>query len=1275
LLLYKNDELLTKDGSQAFVESNAYPWNLSLTSYTFIIGVDGTPNATYTFNSSNLAPYTPANAPLSQWVTAFNNTVPGISAVSINNLLVLYSNKGFSSEASLSISSSGTLISIGNVFSDFSAQGSDSDYSLIRGNGQIKLTQPAIEGDNFKAGTENFQGYFETDIISGGVFNLSATGNFWFITDNETTFITTTLVVGSSLSISNPATNIWRFQASNNTFDNVQVGDWAIAWDQSLSSSNRGYWRISNVSTSTIDVEKPTGVSQSVSLTNSNSFTIVRSSGLVQQAYLPSGSYALDSAVSTLNLNLIGATAEVVNANKIRVSTNTYLSNGFIALISADVNGQTIGFTSFVTKSNGVQHFAAIESGNSELGSPIFEAALVASTTNTSSPPVFTSNIAQTISPDKMLAFVRPLSLTRYSSNRFNQTGIRNYVSNTTSLTLVNKISLAPILTNDRGYITNGYDFSYEDQLNLVIDDSPATSTLILPLYREVSVGSSPAPTVNTCNFTDVDGGNLSLTQTFGGSFDFSNYRLWSRARAVLDSTGSNNTMIIRSIHYGPTGNKYRVSVQYPTTASTAISSVISVTNGTIDNILILPSNASKTLGINITSQFSVTVSGSSPYNVFLTCSGGSAPNFVTNSITAGDILTIKSGSAFSTAVEGTFLITAVSNTGLTVSNWGYNGIPANQTVTLSSPTDLVIYSLNAPTANVAISTINNGILSQNITANLGLDSDGTGTIGTSTQDSGSGSLYVTLIDGENWVKNSTLTVSPQFTLERNLSLSTTTFYTLVGEKFRLIPYTAKQTATFLSSQAISSINNIAGLKQNDQGNKIQINSQNFGTLGAVKAASGSANSVGGSIVGSASAMTNSTLLVRSTQGATDGIHADSWIKISSALPLNKNLNFDGTTVLSITNSLYCLQITSGTGSFNSAISSNISVTTRIQIDKVGNFAAYTYNTGTAPSFNAYEGAWLNVSSTSNFSTQNQGSFRVIRSTTSTIWVDNALAVEETALMNNNSDMSFYSTDSIMPGDSIVISGSLLGSENDGTYTVESVSATSLTVSALTPFTATTAPITLGSNYGNFKAIDANTTDFYKKVYTLQDVSTVTSSLCDIILYAGTASFDAKISDVYECSFKALNKLGFDTKTFFGIDSYLAYEGLIKEASKVIYGDTSNPNTYPGVKSAGAYIDIQPPLPRKITLSIGVRLRTGVSFSTIQNNIKSVAAGVINSTAIGQSISISDILGAIRGIQGIFAVSMIYPTYDSDNDVIVINAGEKPICNASTDVSVTLLGA
>lgn len=1272
LLLYKNDQLLTKDGSEALIESNPYPWNLSLTSYTFILSTDGTPAATYTFNSTTLAPYTPATAPLSRWVTAFNQLIPGITALSINNLLLISSNKGQQDSASLSIGQ-GTLVSIGNVFSTLQSTGKDSDYSLIRGTGQIKLNSPAVTGDNFKAGTENFQAYFETNSINNGIFNLSATGNFWFTLDSTATFITTTIAIGSNISVSNPATNIYRYVGPANTFSNVAVGDWAVIWDEAFSANNRGYWRVSNVTGTYIDVEKSTGTLDNITITNTNSFKIVRTASLVQQGYLPSGSYALDGAVTALNNVIIGATASVVNGNKLRISTNTYLENGFIALITADRNGQTIGFNTFLTRSNGVQHIAAIESGNSEIGSPLFGSSIIAASNNSSSPRVFNASTTQFIYPDTMLYFTRPLSVTRYSSNRFNQSGVRNLVATNTAITLVDKLDLKEIITGDKAYNINGFDFSYDDKLNVVLDNNPDTQTLILPTYREIEVAASPAPTINSFSAVDVDGGSVSLTTTFGADFDFNNYRLAGKGVAILNPSGTNNAIVIRTVPYGLAMNQWRVGIQLPLAPNTALTMYTSLTaSAFLDNIIVLPSNAAKTVNFTPTSQFSITSSGP-PYTMFVTYLGGSSPPaFVTNGVVIGDVLNIGANSSFTAANKGSFRITAVSQTALSVF-YGSTGAPVNQTLTLSSATDLQIFSLTNTTANMVITAINNGPLNTNITAALGVGENGTGIIFTSTTDD-TNNPFVTFQNGMNFIKTASLTSSPQFTTESNFSVTAFSLFNFVGERFRLIPYTAKQTATFLSSKAVSSINNIAGLKQNEQGNKIQINSQNFGTLGAVKVVSGAANAVGGSIVGSASSLTGGHLLIRSTQGASKGINSNSWIKITSALPLNKSLNFNATTSLQIVSSTYNVQVVGGTGTFNTSISNAANATTVIQVNKVNEFAIYSYNSGTAPAFAGFEGAWAQIGTSSGFSTQNKGIFRIIRSDTSSFWVENPTAIEETVTLNAGTDIAFYNDTSIMPGDSIIVSGGLLGATNDGTYTVESVSASSLTVSVLTPFQTLSAPTVLAGNTGNFASTDAKVTNFYKKIYTFQDVSSVNSTLCDIIAYAGTTSFDSKISDVFQCSFEVLNKLDFDTRTFFGIDSYLAYEGLIKEATRVIYGDTANPNTYPGVKAAGAYIDIQPPLPRKITLSVGVRLRTGVSFSTIQNNIKSVAAGVINSVPIGQSISISDILGAIRGIEGIFAVSMISPAYDVNNDIIVINPGEKPICDASVDVSVTLLG-
>ncbi len=1271
LYLYKNNEILTKDGETAEIESAAYPWNLSLTSYTFIFGPDGTPQNTYTFNSTVLSPYAPSNATLSAWVSAFNRTIPGITAISRSNRLVISSNKGESSNASLSIDSASTLVSLGGVFTTLEDTGKDSDYSLIRGSGQIQLSVGAAAGDSFQAGTDDFQGYFQTDAIVGGVFNLAATANLWLITDKETTQVYNAVTIGTTITTSNPSGNIWRYQAPANSFDEVAVGNWAVIWDDSFTASNRGYWRISNCSSTFIDVEKTSGAAQTISITNGDSFIIASSEGIVQQISLASGSYALDTAVTQLNYSLIGATASVVDANKLRVSTNTFLTNGFMALLAADTNGQAIGFNGFVTKTNGIQHIAAIESGNSEKGTPLFTTALVASANNSSTPKVFNATVTQSLHPDLMLNFVKPFGSTRYSSNRFNADGIRNLVSSSLSITIVNKNTIENIVAADRAYVGNGYDFSYDDTLNIVLDNNPTVNTLMLPLSREIQIASSPAPNVNTFSATDVDGGNLSLTVTFGPAYDFSNYRLWSRARQVVNSTGTNNAFILRSLHYGPTGNYYRFGIRYPQYASASMVANTDVTsNGTVDNILYLASGAARTTGIDATSQFSVTVTGALPYVLFINHTGGTPPAWAANGVVAGDILNISATSSFSAALEGSFRISAVSATSLTVTNWAYNGVPANQTVTLSAAADMSIFPLTNNTANNLITFINgtSGI-SQNLTATLGVGESGAGQIFYSTNDSNTSS-FLTLVDGENWVKNCTLTASPQFTTEQNMSI-TDSLYTEVGELFRLIPYTAKQTATFLDSQAVSNIGNIGGLTQSAQGDKIQINSQLFGTLGAVRATGGNANGVGGSIVGGSTALTNSKLLIRSTEGTTDGLHSGGWIQISTALPIRKSVNFNVTTNMQIVNTAN-IQIIGGGATFNASFSHAGDATTELQVEKLGKFAAYAYSAGTAPNFSANEGDWVIIDDVG-FSNANTGTFRLVRCSASVFWVENEDAVEETVVLAANSDLQFFTCDSILPNDTFILSGDILGASNDGTYTVSEVSAASLTVSLLTPFADATASTSLQTAYNNVQSFDADTSNFYKQISTLQSASSLTSTLTDIILVSGNTNYDSKISDVYESTFTALNKLDFDDKTIFGVDSYSSYRGLIRETSRIVYGRTANPSVYPGVGSAGAYLDIQPPLPRKIVLSIGVRLRTGVSFASITNNVKSVAAGIINNTKIGQSIAFSDILRAVGSIQGIVAAVMIYPVFDASNDLIVVYPQEKPLCDAASDITVTPL--
>ena len=97
------------------------------------------------------------------------------------------------------------------------------------------------------------------------------------------------------------------------------------------------------------------------------------------------------------------------------------------------------------------------------------------------------------------------------------------------------------------------------------------------------------------------------------------------------------------------------------------------------------------------------------------------------------------------------------------------------------------------------------------------------------------------------------------------------------------------------------------------------------------------------------------------------------------------------------------------------------------------------------------------------------------------------------------------------------------------------------------------------------------------------------------------------------------------------------------------------------------------PIPKRIQIAIVVRDVTGAVFSTVQANVQSVVSSYVNSLGVGQPVVFSQIISLVQQINGIQAVSISSPTYNSTNDQIVSQANEKPVMtSAITDVTVSL---
>jgi hypothetical protein len=167
----------------------------------------------------------------------------------------------------------------------------------------------------------------------------------------------------------------------------------------------------------------------------------------------------------------------------------------------------------------------------------------------------------------------------------------------------------------------------------------------------------------------------------------------------------------------------------------------------------------------------------------------------------------------------------------------------------------------------------------------------------------------------------------------------------------------------------------------------------------------------------------------------------------------------------------------------------------------------------------------------------------------------------------------------------------------------------------------------------------------------------------------------AKINEAAQVQIVSLNKADYNTVIRKGLDSYRYNTGLIAEANRIIYGDPRDASTYPGVGAAGADIFVREPLVRRIQVSIDVRINTGVPFAQTAEQVRTSVGSLINSNPVGQPISISSIISAVNAINGVRAVAISSPQYDSTHDIIFVAPSEKArILDPVLDISVSQIG-
>ena len=532
---------------------------------------------------------------------------------------------------------------------------------------------------------------------------------------------------------------------------------------------------------------------------------------------------------------------------------------------------------------------------------------------------------------------------------------------------------------------------------------------------------------------------------------------------------------------------------------------------------------------------------------------------------------------------------------------------------------------------------------------------------------------WYSLTDGINYIKQSeapaasdTLSNTLSFKDAIDSSLSTNSDW--LNEDIRVVPVTTKNIVDFLSTSGPGGLFASADTEQSNQAKSIQITSNIIGSLGSVQVQGGTGNSLTSSIKGSATQVSTSYLVANVSYSDTVGLESGHWMSLDNTVAVAKTRITSATALTSIgTNGVVVLSGTTAWDRIGSAYT-GLAVT----VEKQGKFVYYTDTSLTVDLSSVHEGDWV-VLVSAGLKAANCGQFRVVRTDgTWGFWVENPNASEETGQV----DIKFYTYDSIMPGDTLSINTPLWGG-NLGSWIVSSIHATeshtfTLDVSSHS-LTAVSVPVAGSSAIASLvQVIEAAPSRLIKRVHCV-NLHPTDSSLAEVKFdswYGGD-----KVGEGPRTIFSCLDKLAFPLGVAQGSDGYRHSTGLIAEANKVGYGDEKDSSTYPGLIAAGANVNIEGPLVRRVQVALSLRIRTGIAARDIQNQVKSAVASVINGTGVGVPVAISDLISAAQSINGVISVTVISPSFGVGTDLISVQPMEKPmVLSLDEDVLVSFVG-
>lgn len=610
--LYKNDQLLEKNGQEAILQS--FPqseWPPFAASETLEVEVDGISTGIITITDADFSALTSSSTILgaspADFAIVFNSKFIGITAVARDDgTFTMTSNRGRNNQAKLTILS-GSFV--GKIFAENdTSTGNSPEFKLNRLLGQIELVDRLSSADELKAGTVNTAGFAES--LAQSTFDLSlvlGTPAQMVVVPNANIELLTVSQVASLLTFSAPATNIQRIAGIAGQFSAVLADNWCHLYNL----PRVGIFKVRDVASdgSSVDLFDPDPVATTDTPDGTTKqiifFRADSTSALPQQVSFPSGAAVLGSAiVSSFNSQISGAEAEVLDSGVIRFQTLRLDGSGALGIPAIAGNAINLGITPGNFASND-PHIAAIESSDL-FGLPSQKVTIA--TDDLTDPFV---DVDATGTPFTTEHNNRPFMGYLGHHPKLIRQPLEQLTTST--LTLRNE---EPFQVNGLGpdleaVTGDAVELGEDDNQVFIIDNDPARKTFDIPMFVEATIAAPAAPTSTEFDAADSTLALLGSSAKWLG-FRFEDYRAWFKARENTPFSVADTEIRITSVLFGPNGPNILFGIFYPSIPSTSAVSNFSVDAPSGDILIsaVLASGTERTIGLGPNEEVEVSFTG-----------------------------------------------------------------------------------------------------------------------------------------------------------------------------------------------------------------------------------------------------------------------------------------------------------------------------------------------------------------------------------------------------------------------------------------------------------------------------------------------------------------------------------------------------------------------------------------------------------------------------------------------------------------------------------------